>query len=237
MGAIQQLISSFAGAGINYDVLCVPASIDPSVTIDGNTLATWEDISGNGLDATISGSVVLNLSGTERQVQFNGGWIDFPTSAIIDKDVGTPGGDSFTVVYREGDVVPTGGTMASKAVGIGGDREWQIFYNNANAISFNIAGNEDWNSTAISAGTNRLFIFTIVESALTLWVDGVLVIDNVVGLPDSFKSASAQVMNLGTRTSGGFKVSSGAQIDMFALIPTEINSNQRAVLEATWQIN
>lgn len=240
MGAIQQLLSSYSIGdpilSLNPDIFLIPSSIDESVTVDATTLVDWVDTSGNGLDGTISGSVRLNLDGADRQVEFNGGYIDFPSSALLDKDVGTAG-DSFTIIYREGSVSPTNGTIYSKAVATAANREYQQYYNTVNAVSHNLAGREEaaYVNETIPSGTNRLFVTVITADRVSSWCDGTLYVDNV--LINGAEAPSAQTLNLGSRTDGGFLVNSGATMDMFAIIPSAITTGQRTAIGTEWQVN
>jgi len=89
-------IESFA------DVYLNPLSIDPSVTVGGNAITTWEDLTDNNLDATVTGAVTLDITGGERNVQFDGGYLSFPLDNTFQKTMGV---DRFVVAWREGNVV------------------------------------------------------------------------------------------------------------------------------------
>lgn len=219
---------------ISWLVKLEPADIDPAVTTDNTAISSWNDSSGNNLNATITNSV-LNIGSTGRQAQ-NGtaGYVALPLSASLDYNVGV-GGGSFTIVWREGDVVPTTGTFVSKAVATGADREWSFFYNNANTISMNLGGSEAWSSTAITPNTNRLFIAIIDGANFNLWVDGVnVIVNSAIG---TSSVATTQQVNIFSRTNGGFPASTGSQCDFFGMIDGAINATERGEIETAYQIN
>ncbi len=222
---------------IDYaDVLLTPESIDTSVTTDGTTITTWEDVTSNGIDATVSGAVALNLSGTDRQVEFNGGYMTFPLDDKFQKTVGT-GGESFTLIWREGDVVSTSGIITSKAVATTTDREWAIFKNGADLLTINLAGREDFNNLVLTTGTNRLYILTVEADVINLWVDGVQLLTDATLAGTATKTASTQVVNINARTSGSFTGTTGNQLDMFSYVSKAISESERLAIETDYKIN
>ena len=132
-------------------------SVQPSVTVDGNAVTTWEDISGNNRSATASGSILLGLS-TTRQSEFQGGYWDFADISELEIQGGT---DERTIIVREGDVSSqNSGYLFGKVTTGPFTAEYGLAYSNGDVSGFYIGGNLI-GFTNVPEGPNRLFIITI----------------------------------------------------------------------------
>jgi len=205
---------------LNPDVMYTPSSIDASAIVDGDVVSVWNDVSGNGLNATSQNSIELHLEGQNRMIQFNGGdsWMDVADSSILEKVMGTA---QFTIIARLGTSIPTTGYIMSKTL-TGTQRGYGIIYD----ITILAGGLPPLNVGApVSRG---LYVVIFDGSTVSVWVDGVLQVD--AGTVTS-SVAQATSLNIGSRTDGGFPISVGAQLDLISIIPSAITTSQRQAIE------
>lgn len=184
-------------------------SLDPSVAVDGLDVTTWEDVSGNGRDATVSGDVDLNISLT-RQAEFRGGYFDFPDISELEIQGGT---DERTIIAREGDVASANSGYLFGKVSTGPFTvEYGLAYANGDVSGLYVGGNLIGFSN-VPPGPNRLFIITISTTTATVRCDGVEIGSGSVGTA----LATGQSLNLGARTDGSYLMDTGSQMDIFAM--------------------
>ena len=213
-----------------------PASIDPEVTVDGNSLTSpfWEDTSGNGFDATTGGgSFVLNIGSTGRQVEWTAAsWMDITDDASLELE-----GTQYTLIWRFGDDTNTSasGYVLAKAPLASTSRTGAYFSAVDTYGGMYESGtlNSAWGGS-MTVGNNSLAIMVVNAVNYNLWVDGVQVITNqLVGTGN----ADLQSWNIGGRTDGSYLAAWGLMLDMIAIIPSAISTGERESIEAEWQIN
>lgn len=208
-----------------------PSSIQ-STGGDGDTVTSWNDLSGNGFHATPSGGTAVLNVGTTNQVQFDGSvWFDVTNDASLDFDICT---DNFTLIAREGDVASTtSGYLISKAEGTAGNREYGIYYISSTSMGLYLGGEAISNTVPSTA--NKLHIFIVTGNTYQYYVDGSLV--NSGSTAACSDGAGSQSVNIGSRTDGSFAMLNGSQMDLAAIIPSAINGTERAAIETEFQIN
>lgn len=205
------------------------SSIDPDVTIDGNSISVWEDMSGNGLKAIPQGTIDLNTS-AGRQIEFDGtSYLTVADNSVLDF---TPGTDEFTLIFREGDVISTaGGYGVSKAGAT--NRQYGIDYVLGELAEIHVGGVISPLS-GVPVGTNRLVIAVITTTTVNVWVDGVQVL---TGGTIGTSVNTGQQVNIGGRTNGSYLMSAGSQIDLVAIIDQAIDTAEREAIEDEFNVN
>lgn len=207
-----------------------PASIEPAVTVDGNVIAIWEDISGNNRNAIGTGINKLNV-GTNRQAEFDGNsWFHIADDAAFNFNMGTA---NFTLIVREGDVSSlTSGYLISKVPSSLASAQYGLPYASGN-LSGVFAGGTLSGFTNTPSGPNRLIIAVFTGATVNVWVDGVQVLTNgSVGT-----TTTTQRLNIGARTDGSYKMNAGSMIDLVAIIPSALSTLEREGIEDDFIIN
>lgn len=202
-----------AAAPIHY---WTPESIQGGVS-DGDAITGWNDTVGS-LDGTVSGSVTLNLDGTEREVEFDGGYIDFADVASVDFDTGV---DSFSIVVKTGTVTNTIGYLVTKHNGT--TMQYGILNGSSNDLQGNVGGTGGAGLTFTHLG-NDLFILNVNATDWDLWANGTNVDPNV---STGGGQAAGQSLNFGARTDGSFLFDGSLErVAIFdkELTPAEINA-------------
>ncbi len=214
-------------------IFYTPASIDPEVTVDGNSLTSpfWEDTSGNGFDATTGGgSFVLNIGSTGRQVEWTASsWMDITDDASLELE-----GTEYTIIWRFGDdTFPAGaGYVISKAPsGSGRTGAWA---SGSNAYGGMYIEGTNTTPSPTTQGNNSLAIVVVNSTDYDMWVDGSQVITD--GTKGS-GNADGQSWNVGGRSDGSYVGGSTLMLDMIAIIPSAISTGEREAIEAEWQVN
>jgi hypothetical protein len=184
-------------------------SIDPAATSIGDDISTWNDVSGNGVDFTQSGSnrPDLDIVSSEREVNFDSGsteWLDAPDNSVGEIVLGT---DERVIIFKEGNVTATNGAFMSKAVSTSSQRNFQIWRSgDANNTLVRFGGDSDTLGTSdgVPSGvTHRVWVIEVGTTQWRAWVNGVQV-QSGRALNTSYADHSGQSMNIGGRTDGSF---------------------------------
>lgn len=206
-----------------------PATLDPAVTVDGNTTSTWNDRSGNNLHATPGGTTVLNNGSTGRQSELNTGWWQVPLTSTNNFAPGTP----HTLIFREGDVTPTGIGYGISKAGADGSRQYGITYAGGNPNAY-FAWGVSGTFSNVPPGPNRLIILVNDGTQVNAWADGQQIMVN--GAVGSDATSGGQV-NIGGRSNGAYLVSAGTQFDLAVIEDSAIDNTQRLAIEAEFMVN
>lgn len=207
-------------------VFLSPETVDPAVTVDGTTVTTWEDISGNGLNAVGVGGNVLNVSPNGRQVEFSGtSYFYLPDDPRLNFQMGV---DNFTLIVREGDIIgSTSGYLLGKVDSGPFTPQYGIAYGGG-VLNGVYGGGILSGFTNVPQGTNRLIIAVYTGPTVNVWIDGTKVLTNgTVGTA----MATGQRVNLGGRTDGSYLANAGSMMDVARIIPSALNDTQRIAIE------
>ncbi|MEO0573040.1 MAG: fibronectin type III domain-containing protein, partial [Bacteroidota bacterium] len=177
-----------------------PASIDPSVTTEGNSVTVWNDEI-NAYNGTSAGGAAptLNISpGGQRQVRFNGtdSWFNVGQIAAMNFQGGT---DEFTIVVQLGENPGTQGSWFTKAGASSGSRQYTLYNpSTGDDVQYLVGG------TGVSVDNNLsggdLIILEVTTTDATLSINGVDVITGgAIGT-----ATESQDINIGARTNGSF---------------------------------
>lgn len=196
-GYDEQFETSFAGpdaisnaAPIHY---WTPASVVASGSTDGSTVTGWDDTVGS-LNGTNSGSVTVNVDGADTEVEFDGGYLDFPDVASVDFDNQT---DSYSIVFKTGSTGGTTGYFISKLAP--GSEQYGVFDGSSTTLQTNIGGSNSGGLSFTHQG-NDVFILVVSGSTYDFYANNTqLVTGGAVGTAQYTGS-----LNFGSRTDGGF---------------------------------
>ncbi|AGO48499.1 putative phage tail fiber [Cellulophaga phage phi18:2] len=189
-------------------------------------LTSWDD-SISAFNGTVSGSVVLNISGGINQAKFTGGFFDFPDSPSVDFANGT---DSYSFVWKVGSVLETTGYYFSK--NNGSQNQYGAYgVQGTNDVACGIGaaqGSPQGTSSSFPRVAGQLYFLVVNTVDFSIYAGETKILDSV---PIGMLQATGQSLNIGGRTDGGF-LSNGSleRLAIFdkALTPSEISeiSNQ-----------
>ena len=230
----MQLLAQQQQSGSSDPILSLPLhfAFMASTGLDGND---WSDSSGNGFDATGSGSVFSAASDVNGDyIEWTGnGWFDVPDDSSLDVN---PETDDFTIIWQYGPTKPpVGGYPVSKAPGTSTERVFGTYISGVSSHGPMYFGGNSGNPVPYATGPNQLSIVICDGGVLNWWIDGVQCITNLSS--GSTATLTGQSWNIGSRTDGGYPALTGYNMRMAVLIDKAIDTTERTAIETAYQIN
>lgn len=190
---------------------------------------SWDDTSGFELH----GLEVGTITWSGNQATFDGSsYYDLPVSPFLDY---TPGVDSRTFIYREGDTAPSTRGYAIAKRNLSGNLEYGIgaWTTESGRYDYYLGGLSE-SASGVTLNNNRLFIVIVEPTQYNVWIDGEHVIQNSTAIGTQTYTGSA---NIGGRTDGEYMINNGGQLDLVAAVPYAISTAEREQIETDFKVN